>query len=371
MITSEFYTFMVLSITGGLLTLLGAVGIFISIIVQRRFDRLQEVLEEFINLSYRSEVNLSGQMHSLIEKYQMHYLFPQKPQHMILRYIDLNIFFILTLWAGTFAMHYRPPLSPLIFIQLMPLIIGVCATLFFRRLLRDTINMKTPFLDSIIPAPVKLRSISFLSHFVNLSVKSVLKQARLSLHLQLNCEKENRFRVKVYLKEELSFDDYFHYLLVSYGASADEEKTLFVSFGEINFFFPPDPITAKPVPIRRNINVPLGEFSTPDHPGNLTAILLVFTRGEKYPVQHVYQLVKGSSFLSSPSDPEITVNHQIVYTYGQDHLDILDCKVKLAYFCELSPFFQTNGKRYYLQLPCKEPDLASSLKTCQEEVFID
>ena len=65
-----------MAISGGLLTLLGSVGIFISLIIQRRLDRLQDTLEG-ISLSYRSETNLTGLMYNLIEKYQMHYMVPR------------------------------------------------------------------------------------------------------------------------------------------------------------------------------------------------------------------------------------------------------------------------------------------------------
>ena len=63
------YLRVILSICGGLLTLLGSVGIFVSLTVQRRVERLQDILEEFMDLSYQSEINLTGKMFKLIEKY--------------------------------------------------------------------------------------------------------------------------------------------------------------------------------------------------------------------------------------------------------------------------------------------------------------
>jgi len=364
MIRTTLYTFMILSIAGGLLTLLGSVGIFISLIVQRRLGRLQDILEEFINLSYRSDINLTGQMYSLIEKYQMNYIFPQKPRFLILRYIDFNIFLVLLLWSVSFLMHYQPPFSPFVIIQLLPLFIGIYASFFFRRLLRNTIDLENPLLDSIIPSPVKLRSISYLSHFINLSVKSVLKQARLTLHLQ--SEKDDEQTVRVYLKEELSFDDFFYYLVIF-----EEERPCFVGFGEIRYHFLPDPITGKPVPACRNINVPLGEFSTSRDCKNTTAKFLIFTRGEKHPVQYFYQLRQGINFLASTGTPEITVNHQIVYSIKADRLMILACSVSLPYFHEFSPQFCLNGRRCFLDPNVQEQDLLSSLLTCEDEVFID
>ena len=367
MIRTTLYTFIVLSIAGGLLTLLGSVGIFISLIVQRRLGRLQEILEEFVHLSYRSEVNLTGQMYSLIEKYQMNYLFPKKPRILILRYIDLNIFFILLLWSTVFFIYYRPPFSPLVLFQLLPLFIGIYASLFFRRLLRNTIDLENPLLDAIIPSPVKLRSISYLSHFINLSVKSVLKQARLTLHLQLHDDEDAVRTINVCLKEELSFDDFFYYLVIF-----EEEIPRFVAFGEIRYHFSPDPITGKPVPACRNINAPLGKYSGSLDRGKVTAKFLIFTRGEKHPVQYFYELRQGINFLVSTGNPDITVNHQIVYAVKADRIQILTCGTALPLFHELAPLFHFNGRRFFLDLAKqKGRDLSSSLQTCQDEVFID
>lgn len=362
--SDKIYPYVMLAVASGLLTLLGSVGIFISLIVQRRLERLQDVLEEFINLSYRSEINLTGKMYNLIEKYQMHYIFPQNPRRMILRYIDLNIIFILVIWVGLLFLYYEPPFSPEIILRSLPLIIGIYATLFFRQLLRSTINLENPLLDSIIPAPTKLRSISFLSRFVNLSVKSVLKQARLTLLVKAGTRDSHK--LKVLLKEELSFDDFFYFLLISEG-----ETPCFVSFGEISFHFPPDPVTGKPAPVRRNVNVPLGEFTLSRFPEELKAQFLVFTKGEKHPIQYVYLLSQGTSYLSPNSEPDITVNHQIIYTIKNDMVEILECESKIPHFCELSSFFHLNGERYYLDRLHQGYNQSANLKTSHEEVFID
>lgn len=359
------FIFIILSIAGGLLTLLGSVGIFISLIVQRRLDRLQDILEEFINLSYRSETNLTGQMYNLIEKYQMHYIFPSKPRQMILFYIDLNIFFILILWISALLWTYQPPPTPVILYQLIPLFIGTYASLFFRRLLRSTINLENPLLETIIPAPTRLRSISFLSHFVNISVKSILKQARLTLSLKL-FPKENSARIEVYLKEELSYDDFFYYLILS-----DKDTTCFVSFGEISFYFPSDPITKKPVPACRNLNVPLGEFYYSNEPDKFQAIFLVFTRGEKHPVQYIYNLAKGTNCLTPQGIPDMTINHQILYELDNDHLSVLECESKLPYFKEFSSSFHFKGERYYLDRLLMDINETYDLKICRKNVFID
>lgn len=366
MINSSSYTFIILSISTGLLSLLSSVGIFISLIIQRRVDRLQEILEEFINLSYRNETNLTSLMYNFIEKYQMHYMFPQKPLKLITQYIDCSIIFVSLLWAGSLLIHYKPPFSPLLFLQISPLIIGIYTSFFFRKLLRDTINLENPLLETIVPAPTKLRSISYLSHFINISVKSILQQARLTLHLSWEKDEQKGKKINVLLKQELSFDDFFYFLLLS-----NEEKPCFISFGELSFCFPPDKITGKPVPAQRNINVPLGHFHYNDLPEKLTAEFLVFTQGEKYPIQYDYQLTQGTNFLSSQSSPQVNVNHQIVYTFEEEKIKILSCEANIPFLRELNPFFHLNCQRYYINnLAQMAPDNLH-LSTCNEETFID
>jgi hypothetical protein len=51
------YFFIILNITSGLLSLLGAVGIFISLIIQRRVGQLQDIIEELLDLSYEEGTN--------------------------------------------------------------------------------------------------------------------------------------------------------------------------------------------------------------------------------------------------------------------------------------------------------------------------
>lgn len=365
MIVTDFYIYIVLSIAGGLLALLSSVGIFISIIVQRRLDRLQEILEEFINLSYRREINLTGLMYNLIEKYQMNYIFPQKPHFLILRYIDANIFFILLLWSASLFCFFQPPLNPIILIQLVPLFIGIFASLFFRLLLRNTLSLENPLLETIIPAPRKMRSISYLSHFINLSVKSVLMQARLTLYVELSQADELTAIAKVLLKEELSCDDFFYYVVLE-----QKEETRFISFGEIIFHFAPDPITGKPVPVCRNLNIPFGHFMTERSPENMTADLLIFARGEKHPIQYTYHLTEGTGFFSSLSNPNIVVNHQIIYTIAGKEIKILANNAGIPYLDKLSTYFNFDAKRYFME-PSADQDFSLLIRQCAEEVFID
>lgn len=369
MFSNEIYPQVLLAIAGGLLTLLGSVGIFISLIIQRRLDRLQDTLEEFINLSYRSETNLSGLMYNLIEKYQMHYMFPRQPRLMILRYIDLNVFFIIILWVIILFTYYEPPLQLVSLFRLIPLVVGIYAALFFRKLLRNTINLENPLLDSIVPVPTRLRSISYLSHFINLSVKSILKQARLTLFLTIEKKEGPGKKVSVFLKEELSFDDFFYYFLVS---EAETEKPVFISYGEIRYYFPPDPITGKPVPIRRNLNIPLGSYlQQQEDPPPLQALFLVFTRGEKHPIQYLYQLDQETSFYNTRSIAESTVNHQIVYTIHNNRVSILSCEAKIPYFSELGTYFRLDGQRYFLDTVSEKLIATCQLQQCTDQVFID
>ncbi len=375
MIKTSLYTFILISITGGLLTLLSSVGIFISITMQRRLERLQETLEEFINLSYGSDANLTTQMYNLIEKYQLHYIYPKQPQGLILRYIDLNVFFILLLWSFAFIMNYEPPFSLPLIMQISPLMIGIFATLFFRRLLRNTISLENPLLGTIVPPPLKLRSISFLSHFINLSVMSVLKQARLSLMLTFNrcVDDSDAWNVAVDLKEELSCDDFFYYL-----ALYDNTSCYFAGFGEVICRFPSDPITDKPVPVCRNINIPLGCFMTDfsfDLGTDFQAKLLIFTRGEKHPVQYNYRFMKGRGFLASRTDPVVTVNRRIVYNIKKDELNVLSFDPNIPRFQELLPHFKLNGSRYYFYplstIRKQSKDSPPHIQICRKGVFID
>jgi hypothetical protein len=163
----------------------------------------------------------------------------------------------------------------------------------------------------------------------------------------------------------LSCDDFFYYLELE-----DGKETLFISLGEIIFHFSPDPITGKPVPVCRNLNVPLGVFSMHESSNDLSAKLLIFTRGEKHPVQYSFQLEKGTGFYSSISNPDIVVNHQILYKIKDEQIKILANSTSTPYFNELSSFFYLDSTRYYLTSPTSG-DLSASLVNCKESVFID
>ena len=141
--------------------------------------------------------------------------------------------------------------------------------------------------------------------------------------------KGGQTEASVFLKEELSYDDFFFYLVLQ---KERPEKVLFLACGEIRFHFPPDPITKKPVPVCRNINIPLGSFHLTGHTENISAKFLVFTRGEKHPVQYSYQLIQGRGFLASAGNPDIVVNHQIVYQVQEKKIRILENKSSIPCF---------------------------------------
>jgi len=239
--------------------------------------------------------------------------------------------------------------------------------LWFKRLLQYLISIdETPLLGSIIPAPKRLRSISYLSSFINVSVKSVLKQARLSLLLK-KCDLDNpESPWNMYLKEELSFDDFFYFLILF-----DQKNPIFLSFGEIIFDFPCDGITGKPSPIKRNINIPLGELNLTTLNEELTATMLIFTQGEKYPLNYQYKLKKGGNYYAPSENPEVSIDHQITYAIEKDTIKIIQNKSSLPFIKEFSSLFNLNGTKVYLPKVQEGKVDKDHLKTSHELVFVD
>jgi hypothetical protein len=368
MINQTLYPFIIISMIGGLLTLLGSVGIFISLIIPRKVERLQAILEEFIDLSYQSDLNLSGKMFNLIEKYQMHYLLPDNPRRIIMGYMNITIGLVVALWLGLFALGYKAPLHWSTIFYFLPLLALGLVMLWFRRLLQYLININnTPLLGAIIPAPKKLRSISYLSSFINVSVKSVLKQARLSLLIKKCAVDEPASPWMIILKEELSFDDFFYFLVCF-----NQEKPIFLSFGEIVFDFPCDGITGKPSPIKKNLNIPLGEMRWGEEPEELSAKMLIFTRGEKHPISYQYQLKKGGKNYYAPSEnPEITIDHQITYCNENHKITIIKDESSLPFVKQFSHLFNLNGTRLFLSKINEGKISTENLQTSHESVFVD
>lgn len=347
MIDIHSYVRVLLSVAAGLLTLLGSVGIFVSLINQRRVERLQDILEEFMDLSYNEDVNLTGKMYKLIEKYQMHYLAPGRPGSIILSYINASILLVILIWVGALLFNFRLPWRFYYFYYLFPLIFGLLLLVFYRYLLRNALNpVGNSFLSPIIPHPTKLRSVSYLSKYINISVKSILKQARLRLVIKNTGEAGG----VVLLKEELSFDDFFYYLSLS-----ADDVPIFVGFGELVMAFPLEPITKKPVPAARNINIPLGQIdwtTLPDCP--LTGNLLIFPRGEKHPISYIFTLARQQNICLVTKNPEVSINYLLTYKVQDNTLEFVDSQVPLAYYKELGPQFVLNKKRWACQAPSQK-----------------
>ncbi|MGI6225384.1 MAG: hypothetical protein ACOYJ1_03930 [Peptococcales bacterium] len=368
MIDHNLFPFIVTSMVGGLLTLLGSVGIFISIIIQRKTERLQAILEEFIDLSYQSDLNLSGKMFNLIEKYQMHYILPDNPRRIITDYMNITIGLVISLWLGLYILSYQNPFHWFSLIYFLPLIALVLIMLWFRKLLLYLITIdNTPLLGAIIPPPKRLRSISYLSSFINVSVKSVLQQARISLLLKKHETNSNESSWMIVLKEELSFDDFFYFLVCF-----NEKVPLFLSFGEIVFDFPCDGITGKPSPIKKNLNIPLGHMNIEGEPEELKVNMLVFTRGEKHPINYDYQLKKGGKNYYAPAEnPKLSIDHQITYCLEKNMITIIKNESSLPFIKEFSRLFNLNGIRLYLPEIHNGKISEENLKTCHESIFVD
>ncbi len=363
------YLRVILSLCGGLLTLLGSVGIFVSLTVQRRVDRLQDILEEFMDLSYHTETNLTGKMYKLIEKYQMHYLVPKGPSSIIMLYINLTIVIVILCWSGILLGGYRAPWEWRMLVYILPVITGLGILLFYRYLLKNAINpVANALLSPLIPPPTHLRSVSYLSRYVNVSVKSILKHARLRLLV-----KTVNAGGLVLLKEELSFDDYFYFLQLQ----DEHNHILFTGFGELKMTFGHEPVTGKPVPAARNVNIPLGLLAGPALQNNLSghdkktfeARFLIFPWGEKHPIEYVFRMHSRQSNIVMADEPEISVNYMITYRVRHNKLEIIEDQTKLPYFRELAPGFMLNNRRYYWT--GGEICSPATVQTCEQPIYID
>lgn len=348
------------SICAALTTLLGSVGIFVSLIVQRRIEKLQDILEEFLDLSYQGDRNITGKMHRLIEKYQMHYMFPDTPGKMIVQYINLTIFVVILSWISILVIGYRYYSQQIEPVFLVPMIMGLGILIFYRHLLKNVIfpfgnNLMSP----LIPPPVQLRSVSFLSRYVNISVKSILKQARLRLFIKIL----NNGAARVILKEELSFDDYIYYLQI-----VTNNQPIFIAYGELIMEFGLESITGKPIPAAKNINIPLGTVDLGEQPAKrYEARLLVFPRGEKHPLEYSFNLQKQDRFITMTGDPEISVNYMITYKIDENKLEIIEENAKLPFFRTFMNSTLPARKRF----ACGPPFTPDKAAACCEEVYID
>ena len=99
MLSNQDYLFVLISLGTALLGLLGSVGIFVSLIIQRKVERLQDILEELIDQAYSEEHNLTGTIYRIVQKYQMHYLIPERPVNTIMFYVDATIGMVIFIWV--------------------------------------------------------------------------------------------------------------------------------------------------------------------------------------------------------------------------------------------------------------------------------
>ncbi len=361
MIIKGSYFFMLLSISGGLLSLLGSLGIFVSLTIQRRVERLQEILEDLVNQSYLEDINLTSKIYHLINRYQMHYIVPDNPSRTITWYVNSTIIVVVSLWLTGCIIILVPPFSLLHILVIIPIPISIFILIFFRKLLKNAINpLDNSLLNSIIPPPVQLRSVSFLSSYVNISVKSLLKQARFTIFLE---KEKNSNKYLVILKEELSFDDFFYYFTIY-----DNEKVYFIGFGNLIMEFPPDPITKKPIPVQRNINIPLGNLNNIENLEKLKASKLIFSKGEKHPIQYDFTLGKNDNYFIPIEDPCCFNNQNITYKFSKNFLNIIECKAKIPYLKKVSNNFYLKPERKFLNK--MKPESINNFLVCNHKISV-
>lgn len=351
MFQTNLYILILLSISSTLVGLLGSTSIFVSLIVQRRVERLQEIFEDLINLSFNEEKNLTSEIYELINRYQMHYILPHGPSNTITWYIDFSIMFTIVMWIIAIVFAIKGSITFLTIILLILLAFCFPILLFFRKLLINAIKpLDNKMFNSILPPPVKLRSISYLSNYVNISVKALLKQSRLNISIERKAsEKEHpSIRGKVVLKQELSFDDYYYYISIY-----DDKKTYFVGYGYLDLNFPPDSITKKPMPIQRNINVTLGYLLWNNLSEYLTVSLLVFPLGDKNPIQFDYSMLRDGSFFVPYKETRCFVNQNIVYKIDNHNIKLISHESNLPYLAKIFNFFSKSNERCFIQEPYK------------------
>lgn len=361
MLHNQYYLLIVISLGTGLLSLLGSVGIFISLIIQRKVERLQDILEELIEQAYSEERNLTGTIYRIVQKYQMHYLIPEKPVNTIMFYVDATIAMVVLIW---FILHLAVMPSSFkwdILLLGFPALGSVVILFFFRKLFKYAINpLDNPLLNGIIPPPYKLRSISFLSGYINVSVKALLKQVRFTILVE---KKEEKDMASIILKEELSFDDFFYYITVG-----NEKEPVFIGFGNVSFSFIPDPITGKPSPLQHNINIPIGLCDWKIFEDKkIPAHLLLFPYGEKHPIDCEFMLVRQSNCYISLDSPETTIANSILYKCVSGRIILLENKNIFPNLQAAINSFENTHQRCYFS----DPPKCRSIQICCEDTFIN
>ncbi|HWI54596.1 MAG TPA: hypothetical protein VNT57_02810 [Desulfobacteria bacterium] len=354
------YLRIISSVVAAVITLLGSVGIFVSLTVQRRVERLQDILEEFLDFSYHGDINITGKMYKLIEKYQMHYMFPDTPGRIILQYINLTILTVIISWLIILTHEFRLHWTLNSLIYPVPLLMAIFILIFYRHLLKNVIypsgnNLMSP----LIPPPVQLRSVSFLSRYVNVSVKSLLRQARLRLLIK----KQKDGKTVVILKEELSFDDFLYYLIIS-----SEKKPVFVAYGELKIAFGNEPVTGKPIPVAKNVNIPLGYVPQDKLTDNqLEARFFIFPRGEKHPLEYIFNLQKQGDIITMSGDPEISINYMFTYQMVRGKFEVIEENAEIPFFKNLVTNSVVPERRFY----CCTDFSRSGAEMCTREIYID
>lgn len=354
------YLRIISSVVAAVITLLGSVGIFVSLTVQRRVERLQDILEEFLDLSYHSDINITGRMYKLIEKYQMHYLFPDNPGRMILHYINLTIITVILSWVIILAHELRTNWSFYGALYVVPMFLAITILIFYRYLLRNVIYpFGNTLMSPLIPPPVLLRSVSFLSRYVNVSVKSLLRQAR--LRLLIKTQKDGR--TIVILKKELSFDDYLYYLVITL-----DKKPIFVGYGELEICFGNEPVTGKPIPVAKNVNIPLGYIPTDILTGQeYEARFFIFPRGEKHPLEYIFNLQKQGDAITMSGEPEIAVNYTVTYQMNRDKFQIIEENAEIPFFKNIITRTAIPKKRFF----CCAEFSSDDVKICSQDIYIE
>ncbi len=299
------YFFILLNITSGLLSLLGAVGIFISLIIQRRVSRLQDIIEEILDLSYEDSANTTVKIQNLIYKYQMQYILPAKPIKTVIHYININIAFQLIFWIWLLYLIFKGPLSWDSLIYLWPLFAMLFVMLFYRHLIKCTINpVDNRLFNAFIPPPGILGASPICPDMLTFPSKSLCSSPAPPPVLRHKAPES----WEVLLKEELPIDDY-HYFFVL----VDQMGISFYAYGHVLIELDHDPITGKPRPTARNLNIPLGKITKDLQLVQPKAYFLVFPKGEKHPLIFTYTLERIDTVYFAPTTPEVSTNHFITY----------------------------------------------------------
>ena len=133
------YNWVILSIVGSVLGLLGTVGIFVSLVIQRRVEKLQDILDEIVDLSYESEQNLTANIFRLIQRYQMYYILPIGTTKSVLQFLDYALLFSVLCWLSSLLTTFKPPLQIQTLIYILPIAGAMVLMLLSRNLLKNAL----------------------------------------------------------------------------------------------------------------------------------------------------------------------------------------------------------------------------------------